>query len=56
MHKWGIQVHDRAALRWVTDNNRNPVTFKYRREAEAEAESMNKLIKRDLWKVAKLKN
>ena len=39
MHKWVIQVHDRAALRWVTDNNRNPVTFKYRREAEAEAEA-----------------
>lgn len=51
--RWGIKVHDRAACRWVTDNDRQPVTYKYRREAQAEADSMNQLVKKDIWKVHK---
>ena len=62
---WGIRVTDKANPRWVTGDsifNENtgeweatPVTFSLRREAQAEAESMNKLTKQDLWKVEEYK-
>lgn len=55
MKRWAIRVHDRAARRWVTDNDRNPVVFNLRREAQAEAESMNNMVKKKIWVVEEYK-
>lgn len=55
MKRWGIRVHDRAARRWVTDNDRKPVVFSLRREAQAEAESMNNMVKKKIWVVEEYK-
>jgi len=50
--QWAIEVHDTANVRYVTgDDYKEPVLFELRREAQAEAESMNKMVKKDLWKV-----
>ena len=54
--KWAIEVHDKANLRYVTDDDyTKPALFDLRREAQAEAESMNKLVKQDIWKVVEWK-
>ena len=50
--QWAIEVHDKANVRYVTDDDyTKPALFSLRREAQAEAESMNKLTKLDIWKV-----
>lgn len=55
--QWAIEVHDTANVRYVTgDDYTKPVLFSLRREAQAEAESMNKLVKKDLWKVVEVES
>ena len=50
--QWAIEVHDKANVRYVTDEDyKTPALFSLRREAQAEAESMNKLTKSNIWKV-----
>lgn len=54
--QWAIEVHDKANVRYVTDEDyTKPALFSLRREAQAEAESMNKLVKQDIWKVVEWK-
>lgn len=54
--QWAIEVHDKANVRYVTDDDyTKPALFSLRREAQAEAESMNKLTKQEIWKVVEWK-